>query len=299
MTYGAKGKPFGPAANLNDDQLPVNHAFSAIATSPNGKVYATWMDGRNRKVMGIDNSDPEKGPRNIYAEDNSQLMMAVSEDGGKTFGKNYPITDFSVCSCCRPTIVFLDGGQTVLVSYRRVAKDFLRDQVMIRSTDGGKTFGEPIYVSQDGWVAKFCPHSGLSMAVDSKQRIHLTWWTGGRTEEEAGIYYTYSEDGGKSFAPRQLIERTPGKRVLHSLLSVDSNDTIWVTWEGIRDGKSQVFLTHRNSGTAQWSPYYQLSDGSQNAGFPVVVSDGKTLYTAWTERNGENAQVKVRTAKLG
>ena len=299
VAHGAQGESFRSAGTLNDDQEPVNHAFSAIATSPNGKVYATWMDGRNRKVMGMDNSDPQKGPKKIYAEDNSQLMMAVSEDGGKTFGKNYPITDFSVCNCCRPTIVFLDGGETVVVSYRRVAKEFLRDQVVIRSTDGGKTFGEPVYISDDGWVAKFCPHSGVSIATDSRQRIHAVWWTGGRTEEEAGIYYTYSADGGKSFAPRQLIEKTQGKRVMHALVSLDRNDGLWITWENMRDEKIQVFLAHRRPGSTGWSSHYQLSDGTRTAGFPVVISDGKTLYTAWTEREGESSQVKMRTAKLG
>ena len=302
-SFAGRTGAFSPATDLNDDdRMQVPHAFSAIATSPNGKIYATWIDGRNRQILGYAERKPgsnKRGPKRIYEEGHAQLMMAVSEDGGKTWGKNYPITDFRTCECCRPTLVFLDGGDTVAVSYRLVAEEFLRDQVLVRSTDGGKTFGEPVYISEDGWVAKFCPHSGISIATDSRENIHSIWWTGGKTPEEAGIYYSVSSDKGKSFAARELIEQAPQETVLHAQLFVDSRDTVWITWESIQDERFLVFLAYREVGDSGWSPYYQLSDGTRNAVFPVVVSDGKTLYLAWSERTGETSQVKVRTADLG
>ena len=225
--------------------------------------------------------------------------MAVSEDEGKTWGKNYPITDMSVCACCRPTFVFLDGGQSVVVSYRAVGEDYLRDQVVRRSDDGGRTFGQPVYISEDGWTSQLCPHSGVSIDTDSKDPIHAIWWTGGRSDEEAGIYTTYSEDGGKSFAPRRLMAKTTPAPVLHAQLTVDEDDTIWATWEQVTEGRSQIYLAHGKAASGEWSEYHQLSDGKGNAVFPVIAVQGNTVYVAWTERRGEASLVQVRTVDLG
>jgi hypothetical protein len=314
------------SAILNDDEagpVPVAHAFATIATSPNGKVYATWIDSRNRTFTGMakpestaerrkdikmrDLTIPESvmkmGPtaRRNFVEQNSQLWMAVSEDGGKTFGKNYPITEIVVCACCVPTISFLDGGDTVVVSYRYVTEDYLRDNVVIRSTDGGKTFSEPTYISEDGWVAKFCPHAGSSVIADNTGRLHSLWFTGGRADaDEAGIYYTYSDNVGKTFAPRKLMAKTPPHTVLHAQIVVDGNNHFWGVWENIAEGemKPQIFLAHRAADDAEWSETYQVSDGTTTAMLPTLAADGQKVYVSWTEKHGEASAVKVRTAAL-
>ena len=314
------------SAILNDDEagpVPVAHAFATIATSPNGKVYATWIDSRSRTFTGMakpestaerrkdikmrDLTIPESvmkmGPqtRRNFVEQNSQLWMAVSEDGGKTFGENYPITEIVVCACCVPTISFLDGGDTVVVSYRYVTEDYLRDNVVIRSTDGGKTFSDPTYISEDGWVASFCPHAGSSVIADNAGRIHSLWFTGGRADaDEAGIYYTYSDDAGKTFAPRKLMAKTPSHTVLHSQIVVDGNNHFWGVWENIAEGemKPQIFLAHRAADDKEWSPTYQVSDGTTTAMLPTLATDGQTVYVSWTEKQGESSTVKVRTAAL-
>ncbi len=134
MAHAESAGLFSPAVTLNDDQeKAINHAFSAIETSPDGKIYAAWNDGRN---------DLES----------SQIFMAVSEDGGKTFGSNYSIAE-SACPCCRPSILFLEGGKTIVVAYRIVPPDNVRNHVVIRSTDGGQTFSDPVTISDDGWVS--------------------------------------------------------------------------------------------------------------------------------------------------
>jgi hypothetical protein len=298
-SHGEETGDFSPAVRLNDDESSQwNHAFSALTTGPDGKLYATWMDGRNRNIIGFDNSNPNKKNKRVYEWDNSQLMMAVSEDGGKSWGANYPISDFRTCSCCRPTIGFVDQGETMVISYRVVADDYLRDQVVMRSTDGAKTFAEPVYISEDGWINQACPHAGVSMDIDSAETIHSLWWTAGSVDEEAGIYYNTSSDGGQSFSPRHLMSRTPPKRVLHTMLTIDKNDTVWATWEEIKDEKAQIFMAYLDAKTGEWSEYHQLSDGTANAMFPVVTTDDSNLYVAWTERKGETSLVKMQTAQL-
>lgn len=283
FTHADPDAPFAETAVLNDDNKPVNHAFSTITTGPDGKVYAAWIDGRNR-------SNPQ--------DDRQQMFMAVSEDGGRSYGENHLIAS-GVCPCCRPNIAFLDGGATLVVSHRFVIKpENIRNHVVIRSTDGGKTFSDPVVISDDGWSSVGCPHAGASMTADSRGTIHSVWWTGGRTDQEAGIYYTYSEDGGQSFLPRQLITRASPNRVLHTQVRTDQNNNIYAVWVDIQDENTQIFLAHRQADSAEWSPKEQLTDGTQNALYPMLAIDESRLYVTWTEKKGENSQVKVRTTLL-
>ena len=287
VNHAEKGEPFSPETKLNDDGKEINVAnFSAIATGPDGKIFAAWLDRRN--------ADPEF----------KQVFMAVSEDGGRTFGENYLISD-SACPCCRPDIAFLDGGKTVVVTHRQdvLPSDYtnpahLRDHVMIRSVDGGKTFSDPVLISDDGWVASFCPGSGISIDVDSENRIHTVWWTGGRMPDEAGIYYTHSEDGGKSFAPRQLLSEAPAHTVLHTQVAVDKNDMVYAIWQGISEDRAQLFFVHGSAGAGEWSPTHQVNESTWNVFYPMVTVNEEKLYVAWTERKGEASRVKLRTAPL-
>ncbi len=323
----SKDGAFQPSARLNDDpnvDPPVAHAFSHVAAAPNGNIYATWIDGRNRTYLGmgepvsaaerrkhikmrdltIPDSIMKMGPqvRREFAENSSQLFMAVSEDGGKTFGKNYPISDIRVCGCCAPNIAFLDGGETIVVSYRQVADDYLRDNVVIRSSDAGKTFSKPEYISDDGWVAKFCPYAGPSMTSDQAGDLHVLWFTAGKKDlVDEGIYYTSSTDGGQSFAPRELVTKTPAHTILHTQIVADASGRLWGVWENIEEGerKPRIYMVHRAPGDTEWSDVVQVSDeNSATSMLPTIATDGQTIYIAWNEKEGENSLVKLRTLSI-
>ena len=288
VTHAASGESFSPEVRLNDDSSELEDSkanFTAIGASPDGRIFALWLDGR---------SDDEA----------KKVWTSVSDDGGRTFSKNYAISD-RVCPCCRPAIEFLDGGKTVLIAHRQFAvaagymePDNVRNHVMIHSTDGGKTFSDSVLISDDGWVAFGCPHAGISISADSQDRIHVAWWTGGRIPDEAGIYYSYSEDKGQSFAPRQLISKVPEDTILHTRIIVDKNDTVYATWEEVKGNRSLIFLAHRDAGKGDWSQIYQVSDGTRNSSYPMLATDDENLYIAFTERKGEEAHVRLQTSAL-
>jgi hypothetical protein len=288
VSHAESGGSFSPEVRLNDsDDLAEESKanFTAIGASPDGRIFALWLDGRN------DN-------------DAKELFTSVSEDGGRTFNKNTQISGFA-CPCCRPAIEFLDGGKTVVIAHRQfstpsgyIEPDNVRSHVMIHSTDGGKTFSDPVLISDDGWVAYGCPHAGISISADNQDRIHVAWWTGGRIPDEAGIYYSYSEDSGQSFAPRQLISKVPEDTILHTRIIVDKNDTVYATWEEVKENRSLIFLAHRDAGKGDWSQIYQVSDGTRNSSYPMLATDDENLYIAFTERKGEEAHVRLQTSAL-
>ena len=160
--------------------------FPIIEVSPDGNVLMAWIDRR------IDNPNPR------------QLYLMKLDSDGKELTKNHSVGQ-GLCECCKLGVAFANGGKSVYLVDRQVDGEKIRNHVLRKSTDGGRSFAAPVEISNDGWQAPSCPHSGPSIGRDSRGKLHVTWFTLGRSEKEAGIYYSVSIDDGTSFAPRRLV----------------------------------------------------------------------------------------------
>ena len=68
---------FSAARKLNDDGTPTTQAFPALAALPDGTVGVRWADRRNDAVRDV----------------LSDVYLAISRDGGTTWGRNFRVTD--------------------------------------------------------------------------------------------------------------------------------------------------------------------------------------------------------------
>ncbi len=71
------GSTFSAARKLNDDGTATSQAFPAIAALPDGTVGVRWTDRRNDSARDALND----------------VFMAISRDGGQTWGRNFLVTD--------------------------------------------------------------------------------------------------------------------------------------------------------------------------------------------------------------
>ncbi len=71
------GSTFSAARKLNDDGTATTQAFPAVAALPDGTVGVRWTDRRNDAARDTLND----------------VTMAISRDGGATWGKNFRVTD--------------------------------------------------------------------------------------------------------------------------------------------------------------------------------------------------------------
>ena len=266
---------FTPARTLNEVKDAAR--FPIIESTPDGNLLVSWIDRR------IDNPKP----RQLY-------LMRLSPDG-KALTKNYQVGE-GLCECCKLGIAFADGGKTVYMVDREVDNNKIRNHVLRKSTDGGATFGPPVEISDDGWQVPSCPHSGPSIARDSRGWLHVKWFTLGRSEREAGIYYSVSKDGGKSFAPRQLVHANTAPETLYATLTVGDDDRIYLAWSNLdADKKAQIYL-RTLAADGVWSPIQQISRAKGNAGRPVLALAKDQLHVAWTETSDEHSRVVLRGA---
>ena len=269
---------FSPARTLNEVRDAAR--FPIIEVSPDGSVLLAWIDRR------IDNPNSR------------QLYLMKLDSNGKELTKNYSVGK-GLCECCKLGVTFGNGGKTVYIVDRQVDDNQIRNHVLRKSLDGGRTFAAPVLISNDGWQVPSCPHSGPSIGRDNQGRLHVTWFTLGRSEKEAGIYYSVSNDDGESFAPRRLVHANTAPEILYSTLAVGSDDTVFLAWSNLDgDNRAQVFVRSLSADGGSWGAIQQLSNAKGNAGRPVLAVSKNQLHVAWTETDGEESRVVLRSAMV-
>ncbi|MGH7811228.1 MAG: sialidase family protein, partial [Candidatus Binatia bacterium] len=267
---------FTPAHTLNEVKDAAR--FPIIEVAPDGSLLIAWIDRR------IDNPQPR------------QLYLMRLAPNGQAIGENYKVGE-GLCECCKLGISFADGGNTIYMVDREVDRNKIRNHVMRMSVDGGRTFSSPVEISNDGWQVPSCPHSGPSLGRDSRGWLHVSWFTLGRSEQEAGIYYSVSKDSGKSFAPRQLVQANTAPEILYNNIAVGSDDTVYLAWSNLdANNKAQIYVRRLGPDGRTWSAIQQVSNAKGNAGRPTLALGDDRLHIAWTETDGEESRVILRTA---
>ena len=255
--------------------------FPIIEPTPNGNFLVAWIDRR------LD----QPHPRQLY-------LMRLGVDG-QALTKNYKIGE-GLCECCKLGISFADGGKTIYMVDREVDANKIRNHVMRKSIDGGNSFAASVEISNDGWEVPSCPHSGPSIGRDSHGRLHVSWFTQGRSEKEAGIYYSVSQDDGKTFAARKMIDANTAPETLYNNLIVGNDDTVYFTWSNLdANNRAQIYMRALAPDGRTWSAIQQISSAKGNAARTTMALKNNQVQIAWTETDGEDSRVVFRSATVG
>ena len=261
------GRTWGEPRTVNDGTEFGSHNFHALTGAPDGTLLATWLDARKGK---------------------SGVWMSRSTDGGRTWEPNRPIYADPTCPCCR-TSVAVAGDGTIYVAWRAILAGDVRDVVVTRSSDDGRTWAEPVRTRADDWVYPGCPHAGPSLEVDAKGDVHVAWWTG--KEGEAGVYYARSSDGAKSFVA-QPIAIGDKARPAHVQLAV-SGQRVYVAWDDGLGDIPRVLLRRSSDGGKSFNPEELLSDQGVAASYPVIALYGDSVAVAWSQTTAAEHRKKL------
>lgn len=152
---GDGGKSWVPAARVNSVESSAREGLHAMAGDGAGNVYLAWLDLRNGKT---------------------ELWMAGSADGGKSWGENRPIyksPSGSICECCHPSLAV--DGQGRLWAMWRNSINGARDMFMSSSADGGRTFSEAGKLGMLSWTLKACPMDGGQIVLAEDELPQTVW----------------------------------------------------------------------------------------------------------------------------
>lgn len=254
------GRTFTPSILVNDDGQVIQHTFDSIQSGPDGTLHMAWIDGREGKK--------EPG-----------TFVATSADHGRTIAKNVKIDD-NTCVCCR-TAVATSADGVVYIAWRKIFEGNVRETVISRSLDGGKTFSPSVVVGNDRWVYPACPHRPASLSVDRSGRLYVVWYTEGADETPA-VYLAYSDDQGKSFSPKKQLNRAKGTFPDHPQMAVDPAGRIVVVWEEQSPVRREVVASYSLDHGQTFSTPIKLNE--KNGQTPTVaVNRQGTVVMGWKE----------------
>ncbi|PWT78506.1 MAG: hypothetical protein C5B59_01590 [Bacteroidetes bacterium] len=140
-------------ARVNDRDTVAKENFMALAADGQN-AFAVWLDLRDR---------------------HNKIFSSKSSDGGRTWSKNmmvYASVDSTVCECCKPSVVM--RGNNIYVMFRNWL-DGNRDLYLIRSSDGGSTFGKPEKLGTGSWALNGCPMDGGTLVINKEGQPVTVW----------------------------------------------------------------------------------------------------------------------------
>lgn len=252
----------------------------ALHVASDGTLYLTWL-----AMTGKD----------------SHTYVARSADRGLTWSAPAAIDRGPSCPCCRTAVTSGPDG-ALYAAWRKIfpapadgeglphGPPQVRDVVVARSGDGGRTWGAPVRVHADAWRVDYCPDAGPSVRAGADGTVHVAWWTG--KEGAAGVQYARSHDGGRTWGPPVPLGVGPHSRAAHVQLAVaGAGDTAAVVaaWEDGTRAVAPVVVRVSRDGGRTFAPAEPLSVPGDQVGYPVVALQGGRVQVAWQQRSTAGA----------
>jgi hypothetical protein len=274
------GRTFAPPVKVNDDEKPAVHGMHSLAIASNGRIYLAWLDERNTAPVAIE----KRATGNQQMESNREVFTSFSDDGGRTFSANQRVAT-KVCPCCKTSLAVAPDGR-VYASWRQVLPGDFRHIAVASSGDGGRSFSQPVIVSDDRWMLNGCPVSGAAMGVKSDGTLRVLWYTAGEAGPP-GLYWSESRDGGKTFTPRQTFA-IGGVRGTPVLLPEERND-LTAVWESDDNGQVRTMVARLTSDGGVTKSTAAADDGALPAG---TVTGGQ-IFIAYISKNNSKGSIWV------
>jgi hypothetical protein len=294
------GKTFEPPVTLQNSGAPGMRGWPALTIDPHGTAHSIWLDHRGMTPTAEHGAGNHSGHRSDVPQDGvamaqkSGLFYAAAS--GPSTGE-HELTK-GVCYCCKTALAAAADG-TLYAAWRHVYEGNLRDMALTVSHDGGRTFSEPVRVSEDRWAINGCPDDGPAMAVDNSGVAHLVWPTViDGPQPEGGIFYASTRDG-KQFTSRIRIPTLGSPKPSHPQILVAGGRVV-VAWDELVNGRRVATareVKRQADGTATFGAPIDLAPG-ESAVYPVLAATDDALVAVWTSGSGDQSTVRARTLRL-
>jgi hypothetical protein len=272
------GKSWGKAVVPHTDKTQTEHGFVSLFPLVDGKLGASWVDGR--KLAGV-NIDDDHGPM----PESMSLRYAAIDPEGKI--RDEAILDDRICECCQTSAAVTTDG--AIVVYRNRSENEVRDIYYVRQERD--KWSEPRPVHTDGWEIAACPVNGPSVASDG-QRVAVAWYT--EANDKPTVRMAFSQDAGKTFGgPIQVDDGNAVGRVDVLMLPDGSALVCWLSGTPEK-GAIKARRVHPDGALGAVSVVAE-SDTSRSSGFPRIARLGREIFFAWTEFGKPS---RVRTAQV-
>ena len=264
------GKTFEPPLRVNEEAPfehgapqhrtpnPSSHSFEDVTVAPDGTVIVAWIE-------------MPQGER-------PHTYLARVVDRGSRVEPVVKLDDDETCVCCRIALASAKPDALAIL-WRKVFPGDVRDMVLARSRDGGRTVSAAARVRVDNWRITACPHRGGSVAIDPRGRVHVVWYTEG-SRNEPDILYAVSDDGRRFGAPRR-VHVSSSSIPDHPRLVVDASGRAIIVWEDSTAVRRRILM--REATASGLGPVRVLSQAIKAYAPDMTMSADGDAFVAWHE----------------
>ena len=234
------------------------HGFVSLVPTPDAKLAAIWLDGRNM---------PSE-------EEGDMALMYTTIAANGTLGPETQI-DNRACECCKTSMTATADG--LVAVYRDRSDKEIRDISIVRYANG--RWSQPQALTNDGWEIDGCPINGPAVSANGRN-VAVAWFTA--PDDKSQVYVLMSADSGKTFGKKiRIDDGNPIGRV--DVVSRSSGAAV-VSWVERTSQGAQVRMREiAANGTAAAPMNVSGTAGLGSGVFPRMVRSGDDIVVAWTD----------------
>jgi hypothetical protein len=293
------GATFGAPTALQAPDAPGQRGWPALAMDGAGTAHTIWLDHRGMAAPAGAAAGAKHAGHG--ATDAAYDGVAMAQKSGLYYASAgaAPASERElakgVCYCCKTAMTVTPDG-AIHAAWRHVYAGNLRDIAATVSRDGGRTFSEPVRISEDGWEIAGCPDDGPAMAADESGTVHVIWPTmlDGPTPEGA-LFYSFTRDG-VTFAPRTRIPTLGQSRPTHPQIAVDQQGRVMVAWDEFTSGMRMAAareIKRPGTATIDLGPVVIIEPSGPST-YPALAGTAAGILGVWST-GGDTPAIAART----
>ncbi len=235
--------------------------------------------GKNPVISGLAKS------LHVAYENDAAIFYVPSTDAGKSWGASIKVSA-AIVSCSAPAIATSKDGTVHIVFQGKSTNEKASGVFYTRSTDAGKTFSEPVDISNTPTES-----SEPQITIGGDNAVHVVWVDALPAPAGPDIYYTVSTDEGKSWSKREDLSNTPGGISSNPCIAVGADSRIHVAWADTSSGDEQPDIFFVQKTASGWSKPADLSQDTGHSTHPRAACGvgGKAIITWCDDSRKEKA----------
>jgi hypothetical protein len=212
------------------------------------------------------------------------IFYVTSSDGGLTWTSPVNISNTAAIST-HPDIAVEKTGAIDVIWCGADGNQGGTDIFFTRSSDGGKTWAQPIDISNTPGIS-----TEPALATSPDNSIHVVWTDTSKGEKNKDIYYTSSFNGGKKWAkdpllPATDISNTPGSST-EPAIAADEDGVVHVAWLDSTPGETHPDIYYVRKDNDNWSQPLNVSHSPRISDHPTIGCGSKgKVYVAWLDHS--------------
>ena len=164
----------------------------------------------------------------------------------------------------------------------------VRDHALIQMNKDN-SWQKPLRVTHDNWEVEACPEHGPAIAIDAKNRTHLSWFTLGDTRQ--GIFYAQTDDFGKTVSNPITLGNSDHLPSHADVITL--NNRVIIVWKEFDGEQTTLHLKESFDRGETWkNKTTGLQSKSKNS-HPKLITNNTDIFLSWTTKNKGHQIIKL------